>query len=229
MTAEDVLLAQAEAMAAAARRAETAARASAEAAAAAAAEAQAAATAAEAALTAATAEEAAVRAVDVALRAGVAAWRLAPGHSDPRDPELVQAIEKGLSLSKIRQLLLEGADVNAPDSVGEPPVYLALLNSDRELVALLLRFRATTDHVDSDGDNLLQCAIVSERPNADIVADLLCSGMPVDTRAVETAKVELKWAQPGLRHERREILGLLLDWRHERRMERAFDRLKFMR
>ena len=229
MTAEDVLLARADAMVAQARREEAAARASAEAAAAAAAEARAAATAAEAALTAAASEEAAVRAVDAALRAGVAAWRLAPGQTDPRDPELVQAVEKGASVSKVRQLLLDGADVNALDSTGEPAVYIALLNSDRELVALLLRFNANITHVDSDGDNLLVCAITSEHPNADIVADLLCAGMPVDQRAVEVAKVELKWSKPGLRRERKDILDLLMAWQHERTMELAFQRLRFVR
>jgi len=221
MTAEDVLLARADGMLAQARREEAAARAAArataEAAAAAAAEARAAASAAEAAA-------AAVRARDAAVRAGVAACRLAP-----RDPELVQAVERGASVSKVRQLLLDGADVNALDSVGEPAVYIAILNSDRELVALLLRFNANITHVDSDGDNLLVCAITSESPNADIVSDLLCAGMPVDQRAVEVAKVELKWSKPCHRRERKHILDLLLAWQHERTMELAFQRLRFVR
>ena len=148
---------------------------------------------------------------------------------DPRDPELVRAVETGEPVAKVRRLLLHGADANARDTLGEPALYLAMLNNDADMVALLLRYGATTDFVDDDGDNLLQVAAVAERPSPAIVKHLLASGMPVDERALASAQVERRWCSPAQRGLRNDIVWLLTTARRERQMERAFDKLKFVR
>ena len=148
---------------------------------------------------------------------------------DPRDPELVRAVETGAPVAKVRTLLLHGADVNARDTLGEPALYLAMLNNDAPMVALLLRHGASTSYVDDDGDNLLQVAAVAERPSPEIVLALLRSGLPVDDRALASAQVELRWCSRAQRAPRADIHWLLKTAHREKQMERAFDKLKFVR
>ena len=72
---------------------------------------------------------------------------------------------------------------------GDAFEVLMVLNDDADMVALLLRYGATTEFVDDDGDNLLQVAAVAERPSPAIVKHLLASGMSVDERALASAAV----------------------------------------
>ena len=67
------------------------------------------------------------------------------GMADEHDPELVQLVDAGVPASKIRRLLREGADVNAPTDQGYGALYVAILNNDAEIVELLLRHGATTE------------------------------------------------------------------------------------
>ena len=75
---------------------------------------------------------------------------------------------------------------------------------------------------------MLVCAITSEAPTP-ISSPTFCARHARDQRAVEVAKVELKWSKPCHRRERKHILDLLLAWQHERTMELAFQRLRFVR
>lgn len=149
---------------------------------------------------------------------------------DDFDPELVRAVADGAPASKVKRLLQNGADVNAVTSHGWSGLYLAVLNNDVANVKLLLNWGARTDYVDDDGDSLLLCAICNERPEPDVVVELLCAGMLVDERTRARALVELKYSLPGPdKSARREILQICDWWLFDLEHSRAFARLKIVR
>ena len=151
------------------------------------------------------------------------------GMADEHDPELVQLVDAGVPASKIRRLLREGADVNAPTDQGYGALYVAILNNDAEIVELLLRHGATTQYVDDDGDTLLECAVTNGSVDPEIVSLLLCAGMPVNERVLARAKAEYKWCKPALREERRRIVYMLSWWLFARDCHRVYDRVRVMR
>ena len=128
---------------------------------------------------------------------GAACVRIHPRNVDVDefDPEIVRAVADGAPASKVKRLLQGGADVNAVTSHGWSSLYLAVLNNDVDNVKLLLKWGASVTYVDDDGDDLLLCAICNERPEPEVVVELLCAGMLVDERTRARALVELK--QPG--------------------------------
>ena len=163
---------------------------------------------------------------------GAACVRLHPSSVDVDefDPELVRAVADGASASKVKKLLQHGADVNAVTSHGWSGLYLAVLNNDVAIVKLLLNWGARTSYIDEDGDGLLLCAICNERPEPEVVVELLCAGMVVDERTRARALVELKYSLPGPdKSARREILGMLTWWLFDLEHSRAFARLRLVR
>jgi ankyrin repeat protein len=148
--------------------------------------------------------------------------------TDVDDPELVRLVDAGAPASKVKRLILEGADVNATSNWGYTALYPAVLNNDVELVRLLLRHGARADYIDDDGDNLLVCAITAEICNPAVVAELLCV-LPIDQRTIHIAELELRWAKPKQRLARREVLSMMLCIEFDRKLDRAYDRLKFIR
>ena len=163
---------------------------------------------------------------------GAACVRIHPSNvdADEFDPELVRAVADGAPASKIKKLLQGGADVNAVTSHGWSALYLAVLNNDLDNAKLLLKWGARTDYVDADGDNLLLCAICNERPEPDLVVELLCAGMVVDERTRARALVELKYSLPGPdKSARREIFDLCKWWLWDLEHSRAFARLRLVR
>ena len=149
--------------------------------------------------------------------------------TDCGDPELVRLVDVGAPMSKIRRLLQDGADVNATSAFGYTALYTAILNNDVEIVRLLLRYGASTSYVDDDGDDLLICAITAETCNPDLVAELLCTGLPVDQRTIHTAEVELRWAKRPQLSARREVLSMLRWIDHDLKMAAAYRRLRHVR
>ena len=162
---------------------------------------------------------------------GAACVRIHPSSVDVDefDPEIVRAVADGAPASKVKRLLLQGADVNAVTSHGWSGLYLAVLNNDLDNVKLLLKWGAHTDYVDEDGDDLLLCAICNERPEPDVVVELLCAGMVVDERTRARALVELKYSVSKYRAARREIFDLCKWWLFDLEHSRAFARLRLVR
>ena len=148
--------------------------------------------------------------------------------TDVDDPELVRLVDAGAPASKVKRLILEGADVNATSNWGYTALYTAVLNNDVELVRLLLRHGARADYIDDDGDNLLVCAITAEICNPALVAELLCV-LPIDPRTIHIAELELRWAKPKQRLPRREVLSMMRWIEFDKKLEGAYDRLKFIR
>ena len=148
---------------------------------------------------------------------------------DDFDPEIVRAVADGAPASKVKKLLQHGADVNAVTSHGWSGLYLAVLNNDLDNVKMLLKWGARTDYVDDDGDNLLLCAICNERPEPDVVVELLCAGMIVDERTCARALVELKYSLPKDKPACREIFDLCKWWLFDLEHSRAFARLRLVR
>ena len=63
---------------------------------------------------------------------------LASSDAAPSSDELVQACTAG-ELSKVRQLLERGAQVNEPDAEGRLPLLAALFSRKTDVVSLLLK------------------------------------------------------------------------------------------
>ena len=162
---------------------------------------------------------------------GAACVRIHPRNVDVDefDPEIVRAVADGAPASKVKRLLQGGADVNAVTSHGWSSLYLAVLNNDVDNVKLLLKWGARTDYVDDDGDDLLLCAICNERPEPEVVVELLCAGMLVDERTRARALVELKYSLGKYRAARREIFDVCNWWLYDLEHSRAFARLRLVR
>ena len=148
---------------------------------------------------------------------------------DDFDPEIVRAVADGAPASKVKRLLQGGADVNAVTSHGWSSLYLAVLNNDVDNVKLLLKWGASVTYVDDDGDDLLLCAICNERPEPEVVVELLCAGMLVDERTRARALVELKYSLGKYRAARREIFDVCNWWLYDLEHSRAFARLRLVR
>jgi ankyrin repeat protein len=68
----------------------------------------------------------------------------------PVDEELLQAADKGDHI-QVQALLEKGADVNASNSNGFTPLYLAVMKGHREVVALLLEKGAAVNAASTEG------------------------------------------------------------------------------
>lgn len=89
--------------------------------------------------------------------------------------ELADAVD-GSAGERVRQLVADGADVNASDIRGETPLIKAAWNSDAAMVATLLDLGADVFLATNDGRTALYTGVVSG--NAEVVRRLLQAGAP---------------------------------------------------
>ena len=124
-------------------------------------------------------------------------------------------------VERVRQLLIEGANVNVADREGQTPLILAVKNGHTRIVQVLLARRADANHAALDGKTPLLWA--AARGHTDIVNALLARGAdpnhagpegqtPLD-RAAEMNHMEIvralirARADPNLADERAEGAG----------------------
>ncbi|MDA8016653.1 MAG: ankyrin repeat domain-containing protein [Thermoanaerobaculia bacterium] len=94
----------------------------------------------------------------------------------PKEPEIIVAARRG-DLGRVRQLVEDGADLNAPTATGETALTAALTAGHDAVVRLLRSVGAR-----GAGPALARAA---ERDDLDEVARLLATGEPVDAAAVD--------------------------------------------
>ena len=93
---------------------------------------------------------------------------------------LCKAAEEG-SISRCRQLLAAGSDVEEKDEDGWTPLLNAALFGHTEVCKLFLdKEKANTEEIDDDGNTALKLA--ASKGDARTVALLLSKGAKVDTR-----------------------------------------------
>ena len=94
--------------------------------------------------------------------------------------QLCKAAEEG-SVSRCRQLLAAGSDVEEKDEDGWTPLLIAVYFGHTEVCELLLeKGKANIEEIDDDGDTALNLA--ATKGDASTVALLLSKGARVDTR-----------------------------------------------
>ncbi|MCA1959573.1 MAG: ankyrin repeat domain-containing protein [Desulfomonile sp.] len=82
----------------------------------------------------------------------------------PQRPETLIAAVRKRDRNAVRQLLDEGADINAPDEDGVTPCMQAAVQGDAELVELLLQRGADVNRKDAMGSTALSLAIEGGNP-----------------------------------------------------------------
>jgi ankyrin repeat protein len=93
--------------------------------------------------------------------------------------KLIKAAREG-DIEEVKQLLDNGANVDARDFIGRVPLMLASANGHVEMVRLLLEWKADVDAKDEDGDNAL--ARAAWGGHAEIVQLLLARGVDVHVK-----------------------------------------------
>lgn len=92
--------------------------------------------------------------------------------------ELVNALIVDAELWTIRRLIELGVDVNAKNSYGESPLYIAAKVSNAEVIQALLEGKADPKSLTNDGATPLHSAARTDTP--EIIKVLIDAGVPID-------------------------------------------------
>ncbi len=87
--------------------------------------------------------------------------------------ELLETVSKG-ELSKAKDFISKGADVNIKNKDGKTPLHIAVENNYEDIVKLLLQKNADVNAKDNNGNTPLHIAV--EKGNYFVIKELLKAG-----------------------------------------------------
>ncbi|MCS7244590.1 MAG: ankyrin repeat domain-containing protein [candidate division WOR-3 bacterium] len=87
--------------------------------------------------------------------------------------ELIVSTSKG-ELSKVKDLIKKGADINSKNEYGKTPLHIAVENNYEDIVKVLLENKADVNIKDNNGNTPLHIAVM--KGNEYIIKELLKNG-----------------------------------------------------
>jgi uncharacterized protein len=93
--------------------------------------------------------------------------------------DLHYAAEQG-ELSRVTELLAEGADPNATDIQGFTPLHFAAQSYEPEICVLLIQAGATVDAINGVGNTPLHVTVFNSQGRGEVIELLLTAGADTD-------------------------------------------------